>query len=142
MTEEKDKSKCISECLRVLRPGGILAVAYINKFAVCVSEIKKNKEKLVGSNTINIINAGVEFGDERDVFCFTSPKEIEQLISHFNVEKLENISADGVGYLMSNIINNYTEKEFDLWFKHHLTTCREESILGYSLHGLYICKKL
>jgi len=142
LADEEDKMKCIDECVRVLRPGGILAVAYINKFAVCVSEVKRNTEKLFGSNLNNIISKGIEFGDNRDVFYFTSPKEIAHLLNNFNIEKIENIATDGVGYLMSNIINNYTEEEFEQWVKHHLDTCREESILGYSLHGLFICRKI
>ena len=142
LANEEEKAKCISECLRVLRPSGTLAIAYINKFAVCASEIKRNKEKLFGSNLTNIINTGIEFGDDRDIFYFTSPKEIEMLLDKFNVEKLENIATDGISYLSSSMINDFTEEEFDLWVKHHLDTCREESILGYSLHGLCICRKI
>lgn len=142
LASQQEKRQCINECLRVLRPGGILAVAYINKFAVCVSEIKRNKEKLLGSNLTNIINTGIEFRDNRDIFYFTSPKEIEELSSEFNVKKIDNIGTDGVAYLMGASINEFTDEEFNLWIQHHLRTCREESILGYSLHGLYICKKL
>lgn len=33
----EDQIKCIDECLRVLKPDGILAVAYINRYAQCFS---------------------------------------------------------------------------------------------------------
>lgn len=138
----EEKRRCITECLRVLKPGGILAIAYINKFAVCASEIKKNKDILYGSNLDNIIKTGIQFGDERDIFYFTSPQEVESIMNEFHVEKLENVGTDGISYLIADVINQYTEEEYNLWIQHHLNTCTEESILGYSLHGLYICRKV
>jgi len=138
----EEKEKCISECLRVLRPGGILAIAYINKIAACLAAVKKNREKLYGDSLNNIIKTGIEFGDDRDIFYFTSPKEIEALMNKYKVEKLENIGTDGVSYMIADTINHFTEEEFNLWIEHHLDTCTDDSAIGYSLHGLYICKKL
>jgi len=136
----KEKEKCISECLRVLEPGGILAIAYINKLAVCASKIKINKQ-VIYENLDNIIKTGIEFGDERDIFYYTSPGEIETLMNGFSAHKIENIGTDGISYLIPDVLNNLNAEEYNLWLKHHLKTCREESILGYSLHGLYIFRK-
>lgn len=136
----EEKKKCISECLRVLAPGGILAIAYINKFAVCAAEIKKSKEVLY-KNLDNIIKTGMEFGDGRDIFYYTSSVEVETMMDDYPVEKIENIGTDGISYLISDKVNDFTQEEYNLWLKHHLKTCTEESILGYSLHGLYICRK-
>ncbi|WP_124065687.1 hypothetical protein [Clostridium sp. E02] len=59
------------------------------------------------------------------IFTFTTPSEIEELAAHALNGKLKAIS------------NN----SFDKWFGYHISTCEEPSILGASLHGLYIGKK-
>lgn len=136
----EERKKCICECLRVLEPGGVLAVAYINKFAVCASEINRNKE-VIYKNLDNIIKTGIEFGDERDIFYYTSLGEMDILMNEFPVEKIQNIGTDGISYLLSDVLNSLNAEEYNLWLNHHLRTCTEESILGYSLHGLYLCRK-
>ncbi|MEF2965816.1 class I SAM-dependent methyltransferase [Paenibacillus sp. M1] len=36
LVEPADQRKCINECLRVLKPNGVLAVAYVNRFLYCL----------------------------------------------------------------------------------------------------------
>ncbi len=58
-----------------------------------------------------------------------------------NVEKIFNIGTDGIAYLIGSKINNLTEQEYSYWVDYHLKTCENESLIGHSLHGLYIGKK-
>ena len=44
LTNEKDRFACIEEALRVLQPGGILAIAYINKYSVIPMLVKKESQ--------------------------------------------------------------------------------------------------
>ncbi|MEG1257216.1 hypothetical protein [Clostridium sp.] len=32
----------------------------------------------------------------------------------------------------------FNDEDFDKWMEYHLETCKEESLLGYSQHGLFI----
>jgi len=44
LINEKDRITCILEALRVLKPGGLLAVAYINKYSVLPMLVKKDSK--------------------------------------------------------------------------------------------------
>lgn len=52
-----------------------------------------------------------------------------------------NIATDGIGHIMTQIINNYSENEYQKWLAHHLSTCTKDMLLGHSLHCLHICRK-
>lgn len=43
LLKDEDRIKCIDECLRVLKPDGILAIAYINIYAQYVIHINRDK---------------------------------------------------------------------------------------------------
>lgn len=72
---------------------------------------------------------------------FHTPNELNNLMNSFNVEMLEHISTDGIGPLMSHLVNDLSKEEFDVWVKYHLKICTEPSVLGNSNHALYLCKK-
>ena len=41
---QQERTKCARECLRVLKKGGIFALAYINKLFIATMFVKHNKE--------------------------------------------------------------------------------------------------
>ncbi|MBZ9686336.1 hypothetical protein G9F72_008340 [Clostridium estertheticum] len=63
-------------------------------------------------------------------------------MNSFNVTKIDHVATDGVAGLVSAKINEFNEEEFQKWMDYHLMTCSDSSLIGYSLHGLYICKKI
>lgn len=62
-------------------------------------------------------------------------------ITH-NVNKIKNIASDGIGGTLRNNLREFNEEEFNRWMDFHFMTCEDESLIGYSQHGLYICEKL
>lgn len=34
------------------------------------------------------------------------------------------------------------KNEIELWLEYHIKTCEDPNILGYSMHALYLAKKL
>lgn len=138
LSKTEDKLKCISECTRVLKKGGIIAFSYINNFMSFLGNVKRNKAYLTKRNIRNHLDLGIE---ESKIFNFIKPDEMNNLINKFPIKMIKHISTDGISPLMDDTINNMNKDELDLWFQYHLKTCEEESLLGYTLHGLVICKK-
>lgn len=62
-------------------------------------------------------------------------------MSSNHVTKLNHLGTDGVSDLLRNKVNQLNDKEFEMWLKYHLDSCEDKSIIGYSMHGLYIAKK-
>ena len=141
-----ERDKCINECLRVLKRGGILAVAYINKLFVTTTLIASDKSSCLNERFLNeIIDNGTIENYKNDTFFknsyFFLPSEIEDYISGFNAERLEHVGTDGISVLLNDMVNGFSDDEYSQWMKYHLKVCGEPSILGYSNHGLYVCRK-
>lgn len=77
-----------------------------------------------------------------EAFYMTTPNEFENEIKEFSLEKLYHLGADGIDYAISDKINKMTKEQFEFWLEYHIKTCEDHNILGYSMHGLYIAKKL
>ncbi|MGL4911799.1 MAG: class I SAM-dependent methyltransferase [Romboutsia sp.] len=142
LTKEEDRIKCIKECLRVLKPGGFIAVAYISKFAHFADMVKRNKEDINDIGLQNIVKTGVESNDPDACFYFSTYDDIEKLMYNNKIQKNNHIATDGIADMLRASINSLTEEEFNLWMQYHLDTCENSNLIGYSKHCLYIGKKI
>ena len=91
-----------------------------------------------------LVNGVMKSGDEDNFWVesnYFTPKEIEEFVNKIGFEKVSNIATDGIGRLFSEKVNNFSEEEFEIFKGYHLASCEDESLLGYSNHGLYIVKK-
>lgn len=136
--EAQERKKAILECLRVLKPGGIIAVSYINRFARFFLSLCS--ENSLSPAFLDDAKGTFETGVD-GCFYISTPDEMEALFIECGIEKICNIGADGVGYAAVDKINALDSTAFSKWLNYHLKTCEEPSILGYSLHCLYIGRK-
>jgi len=145
LTDRVSQEKCISECLRVLKPGGILALAYITKFSVFPYLVKGDQKYADESWVHRILDKGFTSSSEEDCFWtdayFHAPEELEQLMRATHTDKLAHVATDGISPLISPIVDGLTSEQFEVWITYHLKTCKEPSILGMSNHALYLCRK-
>lgn len=141
LSTEEDRRRCISECLRVLKKNGVIALAYLNKYASFIYQFRNDKDFIKDQVSKNIINLGHFYKDGSDIFYFTTPSEIESMLLEYKVELISNVATDGIGHMFNDTIEDLNEQEYQLWVDYHLGTCTEPSILGYSLHALLICRK-
>ncbi|MCP1311382.1 class I SAM-dependent methyltransferase [Paenibacillus tyrfis] len=145
LTNAADRDRCIRECLRILKKGGLLAIAYINKYSV-IPMLATRDQRFIRDSVVNkVINEGVIVEGDEDCFWtdafFTCPEEIEALLGRFEVTAVDHVGTDGISHTIQDYVDGLGEKEFESWMDYHIQTCRERSILGISTHGLYICKK-
>jgi 2-polyprenyl-3-methyl-5-hydroxy-6-metoxy-1,4-benzoquinol methylase len=145
LIEKSDREKCISECIRVLKKGGVLAIAYINKYYI-IPHLLTGRNKLLTSSLVSkVIDEGVIKDGEEDCFWtdafFTSPIEIEEFLSQFNIDIIDHAAVDGLSPYLRGSIDAMSDEEYEIWVNYQLKTCREKTILGISNHGLVICKK-
>ena len=134
LSRHKDRCKVVSECLRVLKSGGIFVGSYMNRLAVILQNCKENLDDI--DELLRFHREGTE-----GPFYTSFPGEINAMMKDFSLEKLHHFGADGIGCVMYGIVNLITKKGFDNWRRYHYATCEEESILGYSFHGVYIGRK-
>ena len=141
LRKREDRVNCIKECKRVLKPGGLLAVAYLNKYAAYVRNFMKNRRFILDRPVAEFIDNDKEFGDDRDCFYFTGPEEMERFMQLFDMEKLENVGVSGIASILFDAVKQLDDEEYKAWLDYHFHTMREPSLIGYSLHCLYVCRK-
>lgn len=145
LTNKEDQNRCISESLRVLKSGGYLAVAYINKYSIIPMLATRDAKWIRNSVIDKVLNEGTIFEGDDDCFWtdayFTYPDEIESLLGQYDITTVEHVGTDGITHTIHEYVDKLNESEFESWTDYHIQTCRERSILGMSSHGLYICRK-
>lgn len=136
----QERVNVIKECLRVLKSDGLIFAAYVNRHAVFINEMNK-VDKVPHGYMDDILNKGYQDVKKAEVFCFSVPQEIEEIMTELKVDKVCNAAADGIGHMMTGRINGYSREDFDYWMNYHIRYCTDPHLLGYSLHGLFIGRK-
>lgn len=134
LPDKQDRHNVVSECLRVLKKGGIFVGSYMNRFAVVLQNCNGNLGNI--DEVLMFIKEGTE-----GPFYASSPKEIKTMMNDFSLEEIHHFGADGIGYLLYGITNLIDAEGFENWRQYHFATCEEESLLGYSYHGVYMGRK-
>ena len=142
---ETERKQCMHESLRVLKPGGILVFAYLNRFLIGALSVKRDVKKANRTFLYTLASTGLVQYDPNDWFglsaYFSTPQEMEGLVVGSEAILLDHVAVDGASKLIEDTVNVMTEEQYQQWKTWHWQTCREPSILGYSTHGLIICQK-
>ncbi|MFD2180385.1 class I SAM-dependent methyltransferase [Veronia pacifica] len=142
---ERERQQVIEEAQRILKPGGVVALAYIPRFFVAGLFAKVFPElvtpevmtELTEAGTVSSVNANRFFR----VGYFSMPEEMEALLAHGEFSLLRHSATDGIGRLISEGVNHFSPEQYQSWLNYHLATCDEPTLLGASNHGLVIGKK-
>lgn len=131
---ETERDKAVLECKRVTKKGGLIVVAYLNRFASFVNNFSNNPE-----NIHEILKQF--YTGNKNVFYRSTPSEIENLMVRCQITKKYNIATDGLAFMYPKQLQSISEKEFSEYLNYHYDTCENTNVLGYSLHGLFIGEK-
>lgn len=133
MTDDERK-KAMAECVRICKSGGMVVFAYINKIGAIIATIKPGLENI--GELLKIL-------DDTDdgIFRCTMPQVIVRLSSECGLEMIHNIGVDSISFTHMDKINAASNENFAQLMEYHYATCEEESIIGSSIHGLYIGRK-
>lgn len=126
----------VAECVRVCKPNGLVALAYINKVGSIMASIDAE-----ASNMADQLRVWHGTGSN-SIFLATTPQEIERIAAESGLTLLHNIGTDGLIYCVGSKLNAASEEHFREYMQYQLLSCEDQSIIGASLHGLWIGKKL
>jgi len=145
LISEEQRRKCLSECMRVLKPGGLLFTAYISRYYVFQYVAMSDKQYLDAKLAEQLIRTGVLRHDDEKCFWtdsyYATKQEMEQLYSEYGAEVIDHFAQDGTTPMLASKVDVWNEEEFKIWCEYHYSVCREESILGASNHVMIMGKK-
>ena len=129
------KEKAIRECTRVCRVGGMVVLAYITKIGAILANINDDDSNMDGLIKV------IQDTDDRGLFYCAAPCEIDGIAVNCGLEKLHHIGVDGIIHNIGYKLNAATDENFQKFLEYHYATCEDESIIGTSVHGLWIGRK-
>lgn len=137
LCDVEDRKKSISETLRVLKKGGIYAIAYINRCANYMAHFLEFKDNI--SYLERYMRNG--YIDDSKLFYSATPEMIENELKDFHLQLLHNITTDGPIFVYREAVEQMGRQDFQTFMNIHMDICDKRSNLGYSEHGLIIAQK-
>ena len=139
--EKEEKEKALSEAKRVVRPDGIILVAYImNEYSVITYAFKEKHIK--EAMEVGMLDESFHCTKKaNDLYSFVRTEDIEELNQSVGLERVQIVAADGAANYIRPFLNGLDEKEFEYFIEYHLSTCERADLLGASGHLVDILRK-
>ena len=143
---EEQREKCLSECYRVLKKGGLLVTAYIPKYYVFQYVAMSDEQYLDHALAKQLVETGVLRHDDEKCFWtdtyYSSKEEMEAVYNRHKLKIVDHFAQDGLAPLLHEKVDNWNEEQFKIWCDYHYSICRENSVLGSSNHVVIIGEKI
>ncbi|MCF3172865.1 methyltransferase domain-containing protein [Streptomyces sioyaensis] len=138
------RRRCLFECRRVVRDGGIVAVAYINR-VFAVNYLLKAGKRVTADQYESLMQPDDERIDYPDEFFnvahFSTPEAVEDELRSCGFTIVEHAGTDGIGGFFPEILEGLDEDAYQDFRSYHLKTCGQYSHRGASSHCLVIAQK-
>lgn len=146
LIESADRNTAIREALRVLKPGGILAAAFITRYAILRTVAKNIPEWIVRDAAIvnSVLDTGVLQEPPGSGFTdawLTHPSEVRPLFEQHGLQSLDLIACEGIISLIEEKVNETQGDMWDAWVQLNYRLCRDPWAQAAAEHLLYIGKK-
>ncbi len=145
LTREEDRRKSIQEALHVLKKGGILIAAFISKYAPIMEAYSYLELPETEEGVTELMNY-LEDGENKEEQGFTAAffvgvEEAQDLMSGNGLKQLAFAGVENMIVSKEREIIALPQKDFDRWIDVCFLLSQDKSLLGTSMHFLYIGEK-
>lgn len=145
LTSEEDRKKSLSEATRVLKKGGLLIASFISKYAPL-------------QEAFAYLDLGEQMSDMEDLFrylddgenndgngfttaYFTGIEEAEGFMAAGGLKQLAFAGAETVILSKERELTDLPQEQFDRWIDFCYRLSQDRSLLGSSMHFIYVGEK-
>ena len=143
---EKQRSRAVSELIRVAKPRAPIFVSVFGKFGKLMRGPRYWPEKIRDSRFFfNLVNRGENTSwKEKYTAHYFTPEEIKGLFEKNNFEILTLAGLEGLGSCYTKEINKLSkdEKAWENWLKAHYKLLTHPVVAGMSVHMLLVGRKI
>lgn len=140
LTKYEDRQKAVADALALLKPGGIIAAAFISAYATILDTLKRNPLSIETSDEmLKYINNGIH--NEKDNFTtsyFMIPVEARRFMSSFKLTELAFAGVEGFSTLTEEKFNELPKDKFDKWLDVIYRLSEDPQTFAVYQHYLYI----
>jgi len=140
-----ERKKVLNESLKLLKPNGLIFASFITRYAMIRDLARKNPKWIANNYSYvkSIIDSGIHVNS--DFFTsayFAHPNEVIPFMEEENLTTLDLIGCEGLIGGIEEEVNKLEGKEFENWLDLNYYMRREQSLIGSSLHLLYVGQKI
>jgi 2-polyprenyl-3-methyl-5-hydroxy-6-metoxy-1,4-benzoquinol methylase len=149
LTERDDRLTALREAARVVRPGGLVAVAAINRFASLFDGLAR--KFLFDDEFVNVVAQDLATGQHRNpddrphwwtTAFFHHPRELEEEAADGGLDVIELVGLEGLGVYLPQLAEewgNDAARDVILWAARAVES--EPTLLGLSPHIMLIATR-
>lgn len=147
LVKEEDRLAAMSESLRVLKPGGLVAAAIVPLLGVFRASLVEFPEFITGGDCLRYLGrpyqeAGRDFTGAFTTAYFGDPLELEAQYEVLGAETITLVALEGLASSLNGALNRLAEEgSGETWWQVHLATCTHPTIVGSCEHTLYLGRK-
>jgi len=137
----EDKVKALCEAKRVVKPEGVIFVAYcMNEYSVLTYGFKENHilesmEKGKLTEEFHVLS------EPEDLYDYVRLEDIHAYNEAAGLTRIQIISADGPANYMRPVLNAMDEETFRTFMQYHFTICERPELMGAGAHTVDILTK-
>jgi hypothetical protein len=146
LPEEIDRICAVEAALKLLKPGGLLFVAFINVYAAVWDGMVRAPEGILQFGHSELVNcfvnatdfSGKAFGPN----YFIRPGHIDPFMACFPLRKLHLVGSESILSLREKELAAQPPEVFTSWLDFAEKVCEREEFLSMASHFLYIGEKI
>jgi S-adenosylmethionine-dependent methyltransferase len=147
LLELEQRQRALQEARRVLRPGGVLFAAFINRYAGHIRAAGRDPLLPVreAENSASILSTGKLASIENHAGAFRAhmahPSEVSPLIWSAGFEHLETLNLEGLIGGCEGEVNALQGEAWEAWLAINWQAARDPSLFGASQHLLAVARR-
>ena len=141
---EADRHTALREAQRVLKPGGVIACAFLVRYATIREVARSNPALIVEQKEVlqRVLDEGVlEIENNFTTAYLIYPADVQPLCEGHGFETLALVAAEGIISLIGEKVNETEGELWDAWVQLNYRLGHDPSVHGATEHLLYVGRK-
>jgi 2-polyprenyl-3-methyl-5-hydroxy-6-metoxy-1,4-benzoquinol methylase len=137
------KRKIINESIRILKPGGLIVLGFMSKYAVAFYQLDHNPANItfMESTMVNAIEKEFHIESQSEPgftdAAYVEPNEVTEIMKAYPVHEKIIIGAEGLISQSMQKIKNCNDEVKDKWVNYCINTAATNGALNSSEHIIY-----
>lgn len=139
----EDKITVLNEAKRIVKKSGFIFAAYcMNEATIVQWAFEDDGSNMLDCLANNMLTKDFAcISEPADLFELVRVEDIEMLNKECNLKRIKFLGTDMFSYYISERIDEWTDKVYEIYLKYHLSICERKDLIGLSNHTLDILVK-